>query len=126
MEVAAIEGSRASVIGGAPAAAVVFARDVGNRTNADPRVTDLAARVSEAEGQEKADLRTELDLMHEAVRAEHLGAVADEFDQVHNVHRALEMGSIHRIIPPEAVRPYLIDAVHRGIAKELKHLGRKR
>ncbi len=39
MEVLAVEGSYASVIGGAPAAAVVFAGDVDARTDADPRVT---------------------------------------------------------------------------------------
>ncbi|HEX8519918.1 MAG TPA: carboxyl transferase domain-containing protein, partial [Pseudonocardia sp.] len=38
MEVAAVEGSYASVIGGAPAAAVVFAGEVDKRTAADPRV----------------------------------------------------------------------------------------
>ena len=40
MTVLAVEGSFASVIGGAPAAAVVFARDVDARTAADPRVAD--------------------------------------------------------------------------------------
>ena len=38
MEIAAVEGSYASVIGGAPAAAVVFAGEVNKRTAADPRV----------------------------------------------------------------------------------------
>ncbi len=41
-EVVAVEGAHASVIGGAPAAAVVFAREVERRTEADPRV--VAAR----------------------------------------------------------------------------------
>ena len=43
MTVLAVEGSFASVIGGAPAAAVVFARDVDARTAADPRVAELQA-----------------------------------------------------------------------------------
>ena len=38
MEIAAVEGSYASVIGGAPAAATVFAREVRGRTDNDPRV----------------------------------------------------------------------------------------
>src|SRR6266508_2639836 len=38
METAAVEGSFASVIGGAPAAAVVLAREVTARTEKDPRV----------------------------------------------------------------------------------------
>ena len=37
MEVLAVEGSFASVIGGAPAAAVVFTREVDDRTRADER-----------------------------------------------------------------------------------------
>jgi hypothetical protein len=49
MTVLGIEGSFASVIGGAPAAAVVFARDVDNRTSADARVAEVAARLAEAE-----------------------------------------------------------------------------
>ena len=42
MEVVALEGTYASVIGGAPAAAVVFAREVDARTRKDPRVAALA------------------------------------------------------------------------------------
>jgi hypothetical protein len=44
MTVLALEGSFASVLGGAPAAAVVFAGEVNKRTAADPRVTELQAR----------------------------------------------------------------------------------
>src|SRR5699024_1121741 len=40
MTVLAIEGSYASVLGGAPAAAVVFAGDVAKRTAADARVRE--------------------------------------------------------------------------------------
>ena len=49
LEIAAVEGSRASVIGGAPAAAVVFTRDVDNRTDADERIVDLRS-VEAADG----------------------------------------------------------------------------
>ncbi len=48
MEVAAVEGSYASVIGGAPAAAVVFAGEVNKRTAADPRVAELEAAIAAA------------------------------------------------------------------------------
>ena len=44
MTVLALEGSFASVLGGAPAAAVVFSAEVSNRTATDPRVTELQAR----------------------------------------------------------------------------------
>src|SRR4029078_7662990 len=41
MEVLAVEGSFSSVIGGAPAAAVVFTRDVTTPTHAGPTLRDL-------------------------------------------------------------------------------------
>ena len=44
MEVLAVEGSFASVIGGAPAAAVVFTREVDERTRNDERVQEAAGR----------------------------------------------------------------------------------
>ena len=47
MTVLALEGSFASVLGGAPAAAVVFSGEVSNRTATDPRVTGLQAQVVE-------------------------------------------------------------------------------
>ena len=42
MEIAAVEGSRASVIGGAAAAATVFAREVTKRVESDQRIAELA------------------------------------------------------------------------------------
>ncbi len=44
LETIAVEGSRASVIGGAPAAAVVFAGEVNARARRDIRVTELDER----------------------------------------------------------------------------------
>src|SRR5204863_4120803 len=64
MEVAAVEGSYASVIGGAPAAAVVFAVEVRKRTEADPRIADLQSAIAEASASgahdEAAALRAKL------------------------------------------------------------------
>src|SRR5262249_25016126 len=48
MTVLAVAGSFASVIGGAPAAAAVFASDVDARTAKDARVADLEARAAAA------------------------------------------------------------------------------
>jgi acetyl-CoA carboxylase carboxyltransferase component len=117
LEVTAVEGAHASVIGGAPAAAVVFAREVDTRTDDDPRVKDLEAEVEAASGVRRAELRARLTELRRSVRAEKLGAVADEFDAVHSVQRAREMGAVHRILPPAQLRPYLIDAVERGMAR---------
>jgi acetyl-CoA carboxylase carboxyltransferase component len=123
MEVVALEGTHASVIGGAPAAAVVFAREVDQRTRKDPRVTELEAALADPARTDKAELRARLDEMTAAVRSEKLGEVAVEFDHIHSVERALQVGSIHRILPPGELRPYLIDAVERGMDKELARLG---
>ena len=49
--------------------------------------------------------------------AEERGRLAAEFDSVHSVQRALQMGSISRIIPPSSMRPFLIEAVERGMRR---------
>jgi hypothetical protein len=46
--------------------------------------------------------------------------VAEEFDLVHSVQRALQVGSVDRIIPAAALRPYLVDAVERGMRRTLE------
>ena len=117
MEVIAIEGSYASVIGGAPAAAVVFAREVTSRTSKDPRVLDLEAELTQADEGRQAQLRLELADLRTAVRSERLGEVAEEFEQVHNIERARLVGSVDAIIPARELRPYLVAAVERGIAR---------
>lgn len=116
MEVAALEGSRASVIGGAPAAAVVFSREVDKRTAKDPRVLELEEELRLAAPPDRAQLFTQLGRTVKAVRSEKLGEVAEAFDKVHSVERALEVGSIHHIVPVSGLRQYLIEAVERGMA----------
>ncbi|WP_342372759.1 carboxyl transferase domain-containing protein [Propioniciclava soli] len=116
MTVLAIEGSYASVIGGAPAAAVVFAGDVRTRTAADPRVADLEARLRTARAEDKAALQVELADARKVVRAEKISEIAAEFDRVHNIHRAVEVGSVDRVITPAELRPAIIATIegHRG------------
>jgi acetyl-CoA carboxylase carboxyltransferase component len=117
MTVLAVEGSFASVIGGAPAAAVVFAGEVDARTAADPRVASLAERVREATGAERAALATELAEVRTAVRAEKLGEVATGFDRVHSIQRAVEVGSVDAVISAAELRPRLIEAIAAGLAR---------
>ncbi|HTK63923.1 MAG TPA: carboxyl transferase domain-containing protein [Pseudonocardia sp.] len=128
MEIAAVEGSYASVIGGAPAAAVVFSGEVNKRTSADPRVADLEARLTEAvENAHETDvarLRSELAAARAAVRSEKLGEVADEFDGKHSIERAQRVGSVHEIVPADKLRPYLADAVQRGMSRALNGTAR--
>lgn len=123
LEVAALEGTYASVIGGAPAAAVVFAGEVEARTRKDPRLRALGEAIARAEGLEKSRLRAEWDELFKVVQSERLGEMADEFDRVHSVQRALEVGALHRIVPAAGLRPYLIDAVERGVARTLRESG---
>jgi acetyl-CoA carboxylase carboxyltransferase component len=116
--VVALEGTYASVIGGAPAAAVVFSREVEKRTSADARVTAMEAHVAAATGPDKARLRASLADVVRDVQSQKLGQVADEYDAIHSVERALRVGSVHEIIPAARLRPHLIDAIEKGIEKE--------
>ena len=130
MEVAAVTGSYASVLGGAPAAAVVFSGEVNDRTARDPRVSALEARIAEAvdagNGTEASRLRAELAAVRPDVRSEKLGEVADEFDTKHSIERAQQVGSVHRIVTPTELRPYLVDAVRRGMDRTLDRIGARR
>ncbi|MEU1984070.1 carboxyl transferase domain-containing protein [Nocardia sp. NPDC019395] len=111
MTVLAIEGSVASVLGGAPAAAVVFAGEVNKRTATDQRVRDLEKRAANSSGTERAALTAELDELRSSVRAEKLGDVAAEFDAVHSVQRAVDVGSVDAIIRAAELRPRIIEAI---------------
>jgi acetyl-CoA carboxylase carboxyltransferase component len=120
LEVAALQGTYASVIGGAPAAAVVFAGEVEARTRKDPRLETLGKAMTQAEGTEKVRLRSQWNELFNLIHSEKLGEIALEFDRIHSVHRALGVGALNQILPPENLRPYLIHAIERGIANEMK------
>jgi len=115
LQVAALEGTFASVIGGAPAAAVVFSGEVEARTRKDPRLLALTAAMAAADNADRRRLRNEAEELFKTVHSEKLGEVAAEFDRVHTVHRALRVGALQEILPPSNLRPFLICAVERGI-----------
>ena len=118
MEVLAVEGSFASVLGGAPAAAVVFTRDVNARTAADPKVTELETALAAADTDaDRAHLRIELATTTTEVRNAKLGEVASEFETIHNIQRAQQVGSVHHIVPAAELRPQIIAAIERGITR---------
>lgn len=71
-------------------------------------------------------LRSRCDELFKIVHSEKLGEVASEFDGIHSVQRAQKVGSVHHIIPPERLRPYLIEAIQRGIARALGDRGTTR
>jgi hypothetical protein len=46
-----------------------------------------------------------------SVRAEKLADVAAEFDRVHSVHRAVEVGSVDAVVSAAELRPRIIEAI---------------
>ncbi|MGB8063948.1 MAG: carboxyl transferase domain-containing protein [Candidatus Sulfotelmatobacter sp.] len=118
LEVAALEGTYASVIGGAPAAAVVFAGEVDARTRKDERLQALNRAMLQADAADKGRLRAQWNELYKVVNSEKLGEMAGEFDRVHSVFRALRVGALNHIIPPANLRSYLVKAVERGIRNE--------
>ncbi len=81
--------------------------------------TRIPGAVDNGADADTARLRAELAAVRPVVRSEKLGQVADEFDNRHSIERARSMGSVHTIIPATRLRPYLADAVQRGIARTL-------
>ena len=69
----------------------------------------------------RQELRTQRAALFEQVVAEKRGELAARFDATHSVQRAVRMGSVRRTIAPATLRPYLIDAVERGIAAPGSH-----
>jgi hypothetical protein len=61
-------------------------------------------------------LRARLAETTATVRSAKLGEVADEFDRIHTIQRALAVGSVDRIITARELRPYIVDALERGMA----------
>ncbi|WP_114907199.1 carboxyl transferase domain-containing protein [Ornithinimicrobium murale] len=111
MTVLAIEGSFASVLGGAPAAAVVFAGEVEKRAAASPEVKALQERISAAPQEQRAALMVELADVRAGLRADKISEVAAEFDSVHNIHRAVEVGSVDAVIAAADLRPAVIASI---------------
>ena len=100
-----------------PAAAVVFVREVKARTEGDPRVVALREQLAGAADGPAGPLRGSLRETYDAVHAEKLGEVAAEFDRIHSIQRALAVGSVDEIIPATGLRPYIVDALERGMAQ---------
>ena len=110
----AIEGSYASVIGGAPAAAVVFPREVNKRVKQDARIIDLQVKIAKASSETTVKLRQELNDLSQEVMLEKRGEVAVEFDGIHSVQRAVEVGSLDRVIHAKDLRRSIIQELDKG------------
>lgn len=110
----ALEGAFASVIGGAPAAAVVFPREVRQRALADARVKTAELALKNAPAGQRPRLREQLEVLTEKVALEKQGEVAAEFDRIHSVERAVKVGSLDAVITPERLRPAIIELLERA------------
>jgi len=111
----ALTGSFASVIGGAPAAAVVFQREVLNLSRRDPRIREWEQQhpLNMAPAEQQALLRQEYQELFQKVQAEKMSEVGEQFDAIHTVQRALRVGSLDAVIEPSQLRPAVIAALQR-------------
>lgn len=117
LETVALEGAYASVLGGAPAAAVVFSREVERRAGQDPRIADLGRTIAASADSELAGLTSRLTELIEQARTEKRTEVAREFDAVHTINRALAVGSIDRIVAAASLRADIVGALERGMPR---------
>ncbi len=99
----ALEGSFASVIGGAPAAAVVFSAEVNKRVYGDERYK----KAQQDGNTQPATLRALFSELQQEKRRE----LAFDFDQVHSVERAQRVGSIDEIISLSELRQKVVDFI---------------
>ncbi len=61
-------------------------------------------------------LQVELADLRATVRAEKISEVAREFDGVHDIHRAVEVGSVDEVIAARDLRPQIIGVLERELA----------
>jgi len=114
LRASALTGSFASVIGGGPAAAVVFSREVRGRAMADPRVRALRERLRSDSGD---DVRGLFERTLNEVILQEQAVLAAEFDSVHSVDRAREVGSIEEIVAPAQMRAFLIRSLRAELSR---------
>jgi hypothetical protein len=91
---------------------------VDKRTAASPAMRRLDARISEAHESERIGLVIEQAELRAATRAEKIREVAAEFDAIHDIHRAVEVGSVDAVIPAARLRPEIIAAIERHLHPE--------
>jgi acetyl-CoA carboxylase carboxyltransferase component len=107
---AALKSTFASVIGGAPAAAVVFPRQVLKNTFSDPQIIEAQERLKSGE-----ITKVEYDDIFQNVHLEQQSKMAHVFEGIHTVERAQKVGSIDDIIGASELRPYIYGQLSEGI-----------
>nr|MBP6834735.1 hypothetical protein [Deltaproteobacteria bacterium] len=111
VEALALRGSFASVIGGGPAAAVVFPGLVRRRADSDPEVVAARRALEAAPPSMRSAAAGEHERVLKQAQARAQAAIAKEFDGVHTVERALAVGSLDGVIAAETLRPRLVARV---------------
>jgi acetyl/propionyl-CoA carboxylase alpha subunit/acetyl-CoA carboxylase carboxyltransferase component len=111
LRASAVEGSYASVIGGGPAAAVVFPREVQARVSSDPRIREAQGKVVRMPS---AANRDQFEKLSHEVFLEKQAEVAAQFDSIHTVDRAKGVGSLEEIIEPRKIRSFLIGSLYQA------------
>ena len=115
MRSVALEATYASVIGGAPAAAVVFPRQVLKNTFADPQIVEAQAKLSKG-----AMTKAQYDDLYQTVHLEHQAKIATEFEKIHTVERAQKVGSIDAIVSAAKLRPFIASELEAGVKKYME------
>jgi len=110
LKTAALEGSYASVIGGAPAAAVIFPKKVMKDTYADERIVEARKALKARKISQK-----EYNDLFSKTYNEKQTELGQFFDRTHSVERAKKVGSIDDILGVSRLRPYIIKEVETGM-----------
>ncbi len=117
VRILAVQGARVQVIGGKSAAKVVFHSHIRKRADQDERLLTLrkpSTTTSSSDALQRAASRSIEDLENtfKSTRVQVIQEIenreAEVFDRFHNAQRALKVGSIDAIVPPEELRSAII------------------
>jgi excinuclease UvrABC ATPase subunit len=75
----------------------------------------LRKRLDAADDGDKKALQDELETALTDVLLEHQGKLAAEFDKIHDVNRAVAVGSLDAVIPPARIRPAIIEVLDKRL-----------
>ena len=117
-EAIAVEGAHASVIGGSRGGGRRLHARRQRRDPSDARVVALEERIEDccATRRRRAACAPSSPSLMETVRSEKMGELAAKFDSIHSIQRAVEVGSVNGIVAAADLRPYLVEAIERGMA----------
>ena len=120
LEASALAGSYASVIGGAPAAHVVFPREVRKRTLARQDVKAARQALEDASPEDTLRQRENFEEVFRAAEAAVQAELARAFDAYHSVERAQKVGSLSTILQATELRTFLCARVQQSVEEYLR------